>query len=733
MLVGLIGNPNCGKTALYNALSGKNCRIGNWPGVTVERHESPCSIDQCHFTLVDIPGCYSLSAGHDQSLDEQLAIECIQNEPCDLYINVIDAANLQRNLYLTMQLKELASRMIVVLNMVDVAEQKHIIIDTEALSVALGLPVVPMVATQKVGIEALREQVVSQLNSEEMERQGPTAEHPALQEAYTAISGIVEGLPVRILSLIEGDPYEMRKLSTTQQQAVEVVVKDLSQQLDEDRDIIIADFRYQCIASITETVQSNEHTVKQSSIDKLAMHRIWGVPFFLVVMYLLFYTTMTVGGCFQDFFVSVSSLIFIDGSNTLLTQLGVAAWIKAGICQGMGQGIVTTASFIPVLFTMFFTIAALEDSGYMVRAAFVMDRLMRAIGLPGKSFVALVIGFGCNVPAIMATRSLNSMRERILTTMMIPFMSCNARLTIYAVFTAAFFKTGAHLVVFALYIIGIVVAILTGWLWRYNYFPGPVHALVMELPEYHRPQFMMLCKISWKRLRAFLLRAGRLIVPLSAILTWMSMIDIQGHAVDMNASILADIGRYLTVFFTPIGIHSNNWPATVGLISGIAAKEVVIGTLNTLYSQSSIITHTLYLSDFLSGLYQAVMTIPHNMAHLFNMGGSEVIDESSVGRLKYYFSDNTTAFSYLLFILLYFPCLSTMAVMIREVGRFWALASLFWATLVAYSVATLFYQLTHLQTIYHLLFTLAGVILAFTFFFLLLSRLIRYHSAPTTR
>jgi ferrous iron transport protein B len=424
------------------------------------------------------------------------------------------------------------------------------------------------------------------------------------------------------------------------------------------------------------------------------------------MMYLLFVFSINIGGAFQDFFDIASQTIFVDGFAYWLNHLGAPMWLIALLANGIGKGINTTLTFIPVIGSMFLFLALLEDSGYMARAAFVIDRFMRALGLPGKAFVPMIVGFGCNVPAVMGARTLENKRDRILTIMMTPFMSCGARLAIFAVFTTAFFPVGGQNIVFALYLIGISMAILTGFLLRSTLLKGDPSPLVMELPQYHMPRMKTLLLHAWQRLKGFVYRAGCLIVPICVLLGALNALNLDGTLNTGEGdthSLLSMVGRFVTPLFAPMGIHADNWPATVGLVTGVLAKEVVIGTLNTLYSQMGQVAGVLHGADgfqLWTGLSQAVQSIPQNFGKISSVFANPMLAQAPISTLNQgvygvmyqRFDGQIGAFAYLLFVLLYFPCISTMAVMMRELHRGWSLFSGIWMTGVAYGTAVTFYQ-----------------------------------------
>lgn len=434
------------------------------------------------------------------------------------------------------------------------------------------------------------------------------------------------------------------------------------------------------------------------------LHRFFALPIFFVMMYLMFLFAINVGGAFQDFFDISTDTLFVQGTAWLLQQIHAPNWLIALLANGVGKGINTTLTFIPVIAAMFFFLSLLETSGYMARAAFVVDKAMRAMGLPGKSFVPMIVGFGCNVPAIMAARTLDSERDRLLTVMMSPFMSCSARLAIYAVFVAAFFPSGGQNVVFSLYLIGILMAVLTGFILRKSMLKGNASPLILELPAYHKPALKRLFKETFMRLRFFIVRAGKLIVPICVILGGLNAITLNGGINSGEAStqsLLSLMGQWITPLFAPMGIHQDNWPATVGLLTGMLAKEVVVGTLNSLYAQ---IGHVGEIAtahfDFVAGMKAALWSIPQNLAQLGSAllnpvlasAADNPVSQSVYGIMAQRFDGKIGAYAYLLFVLLYIPCVSTMAVIRQEANRRYMWISVVWSFVVAYIAAVSFYQ-----------------------------------------
>lgn len=705
--IALVGNPNCGKTTLFNALTGARQRVGNWPGVTVERKTGYFTEAGVTVEVVDLPGVYSLTLATDSAaIDECIACEYVLRHNADVVVNIVDASNLERHLYLTTQLLEMGVPVIVALNMMDVARGRQIHIDTAKLARDLGCPVVALEANKQTGLAGLRQHILRQHGARATPLLLP---YPAqIQQAMTRLMTPGDDKAWRAVRLLEDDAYARELAPATLLARVEQEKRDIQQALQEDADILIADTRYRYIQYLLSRSIFRSDFVQKTwtrRIDQVVLNRVLGVPIFLGVMYLLFLFAINIGGAFQDFFDISSQTIFVDGFTWLLNQVGSPAWLTALLANGLGKGINTTITFIPVIGALFLFLALLEDSGYMARAAFVIDRFMRMLGLPGKAFVPMIVGFGCNVPAVMAARTLENKRDRILTIMMSPFMSCGARLAIYAVFTTAFFPQGGQNVVFALYLIGILMAILTGFILRHTLLKGEPSPLVMELPAYHVPQMKSLLLHAWQRLKGFVFRAGKLIVPICMLIGVLNSLHIDGTLIVGEGdthSLLSMVGQWVTPIFAPMGVRADNWPATVGLVTGVLAKEVVVGTLNTLYAQIGHVSQVVNGDTFhlWAGLKAAVLSIPANFAQLSEAFSNPVLakapihslDQHAYGVMYERFDGQIGAFAYLLFVLLYFPCVSTTAAMLREVHRGWSVFSIVWMTGVAYGIAVLFYQ-----------------------------------------
>lgn len=726
-VIALVGNPNCGKTTLFNALTGANQRVGNWPGVTVERKEGLYRHQDQFFSIVDLPGIYSLDVEDAAiGLDEQVARDYLISNAADLVINIVDASNLERNLYLTTQILEMGLPMVVVLNMMDLAEKRELQIRPHELAQRLGCQVVPICATRHQTLSALKTTIQDAIA------------HPAIPSAYVAYPPLIETALSEILSLqdlahpstthrrwlaLELLQYEDHHQDTSPdlQRCIVQHRHRIHQVLGDDLDLLIADARYSWIHHIVQQVKTKGQTVQpylSDRIDRIVLSRALGIPIFLVVMYAMFLISINLGGAFIDFFDIAFGTIFIDGIAHGLTSISAPGWLIGLLADGVGGGIQTTATFIPQIGLLFICLSILEDSGYLARAAFVMDRFMRLVGLPGKSFVPMMVGFGCNIPGIMATRTLESRRDRLMTIMMNPFMSCGARLPVYALFCAAFFPRNGQNIVFMLYLLGVLAAVFTGLVLKHTLLKGEISPFIMELPPYHIPTLRGVLIRAWERLRSFIIRAGKMIVIMVVVLGLLNSVGTDGSVghQDSQTSMLSAVSRTITPVFAPMGIQSENWPATVGIFTGVFAKEVMVGSMDSLYTElaSQELGHEEDAPEDFSlwgGLGEAIASIPANLADLGNQildpVGMNIMDSSTdqtaaaeaqevhyttFGQMAQRFGSSTAAIAYLLFVLLYFPCVSATAAVFRETNLGWTIFVGLWTTGLAYWVAVLYYQ-----------------------------------------
>ena len=657
--IALVGNPNSGKSTLFNGLTGARQRIGNWPGVTVEKKTGSFANDGQTFEVIDLPGLYDLKQTDNTAADEQIVIEYLQSEAPDVLVNVVDASALARGLFLTTELRDLGIPLILCINMFDVAERNQIEINCKKLESTLKCKVIPMVASKNRGTNELLE----------------------------ALNTVSKSSDKATASKAKPTLVETMSNASTSSRFTEV-------------DRIFND-------TVDQNVPKN---TLSSRIDSVVLNRYLAFPIFLFVMYLMFLFTINVGSAFIDFFDVAGQALFVDQPRVWLEAIGTPGWLIALLCDGVGGGVQLVCTFIPVIAFLFLFLAALEDCGYMGRVAFILHRLMHQIGLPGKSFVPLIIGFGCNVPSVMGTRSLDNTPDRILTTIMAPYMSCGARLTVFALFAAAFFPSGGQNIIFGLYLFGIFIAVFSAWIVRKRLLPNAESSFLLDLPNYHLPTLRGVLTQTWFRLSSFLLRAGKAIVLVVVVLNFLNSIGTDGSYgnQDSENSVLSAIGKTITPAFAPMGIEEDNWPATVGIFTGAFAKEVVVGTLDALYSQPEEDQ-----SEFRIGeeMLAAFASIPANLSELGSAlgdplglgieqaesvsGAAEIhsVDINTIAAMQELFGNSASAFSYLVFILLYMPCVATIAAIYKEIGRFWAIFSTAWSVVIAYLAAVLSYQL----------------------------------------
>ncbi len=693
--IGLIGNPNCGKTTIFNALTGLKQPIGNWPGVTVEKKEGvaefPLSTD---VKIVDLPGVYSLTA---TSEDERATLEYVLKHEADLYVNIVDATALERNLYLTLVMCELRVPMVVVVSMMDVARHRNIAVNLDHLSEHLGVPVFGVNGNNPLDIRKLQKSLSSLLAE-------PKSLIPSLKLEYgneleaeidilaSCTIKTAEGLKVSprwvAIKALEGEPLVTKALIDYHDMAPEVIegaIERVTKVLADPPDIELAEARYGVITGLVrDVVQVRQSKMYFSEIiDRFVLNRFLGLPLFFLIMAGVFGLVSAMGGKPTEFFHHWGSAIFQYLPGLFATIAGAPDWAVA-VVMAVGGAFNILFSFIPVIFTMFLALAILEDSGYISRAAFLADRFMRALGLPGKSFVPLLVGFGCTVPAILATRMLESKRDRLLTVFMIPFMSCGAKLPVYAAFAGAFSPEHPWKLMLALYLVGIVLGTLVGFVLKKTLFRGNPAHFIMELPPYHLPRPRHFLRHALDNLVGFIWRAGKFIVPMMLILGLLNSFDIHGYArvndeVSSN-TLLSSIGRACTPVFEPIGVEKDNWEASVAIFTGLFAKESVIGTLNGLYSQSA-----------------ANKNCPVGEGWGDDFDGHRAAKHAEISErveLRNHFSKGFhQAFAFLLFILLYVPCVGATAVVFKEIGKLYGAIFVAYLTALGWSVATVYHAL----------------------------------------
>jgi len=716
--VALIGNPNCGKTTVFNLLTGAHQSVGNWPGVTVERKSGSLRAGDTEITIVDLPGVYSLRGGG--AVDEAIARDYVLGGKADLLLNIVDTSNLERQLGLTVEVLERGTPTVIVLNMMDEALRLGRNVDCERLSVTAGCVALPLVATRPGEranlVSVLREAIHSPVTP---------VSPPYPEEVETrvnALSGyLTDGSPeekrTRAARLIEGATEDSQAEDLAP--IVQSMRRTIAEATGESAEDLIADARFQFAQRLVERGLRQPGAPAPTwsdRIDGLVLNRYLGVPIFFAILYLLFVVSFSGGNIFLDFIDGMSHALFVSLPGWVLQSLHAPGWIVQLVATAAGGAVQLVLPFMaPVGFTFLF-LTLLEESGYMARGTFVMERFLRRIGLPGKTLVPMVVGFGCNVPAVMAARGIESPRDRLLVTMMQPFMSCSARLVIYMAFAAVFFRSYGGQVVFGLYVLGILVAVLTALLLGKTVLRGNPRPFMIDLPPYRVPTARALAISVWQRLRIYLWRVGRVIATATVVIYLLSSFAITAGGVrpttDPGASLLGTIGKAITPAFHPMGIRDDNWPATVGLLTGAVAKEVVIGTLNGAYSASQAAEAPDYVdADVPHEMLDALSTIPSNATALARnltdpLGLGNLSDasraaaysganESTLHALASHFTP-LSAIAYLIFVLLYIPCVSTMGAIRRETGSWrWTAYAIIWGIAAAYGLATVWFQLAH--------------------------------------
>ncbi|MEA4892354.1 MAG: ferrous iron transport protein B [Peptococcaceae bacterium] len=662
MIFALIGNQNSGKTTLFNQLTGANQHVGNFPGVTVERKEGQIR-RQKGLSIVDLPGIYSLSP---YTAEEVVTRDFLIKDRPDGIINIVDATNIERNLYLTLQLMELDIPVVLALNMMDEVRRGGGSIDIAKMESELRITVVPIAANKNEGVDALVEQAVKAVEKGPAQRRVDFCKGP-LHKCIHSIAHLVEfqarsrKIPVRFAAtkIVEGDE-PMRQslgLSESDLHIAEHIVTEMEEELHTDREAALADMRYEFIEELVKECVKKPTTsperIRSDKIDSILTHKLWSIPLFLGIMLTIFWLTFNVIGARLSDWMAIG-IDFVTGAfDRWLTAAAVAPWMHSLLIDGVFAGVGSVLSFLPNIVVLFFFLSLLEDSGYMARVAFVMDKLLRKIGLSGRSFVPMLIGFGCSVPAIMSTRVLASDRDRKMTIMLTPFISCSAKMPIYAVFTAAFFADNRPLILVSLYCLGIGVAIVAGLILSKTLFRGNSVPFVMELPVYRLPSAKSVTLHMWEKAKDFIVKAFSVIFVATIFIWFSSSFDLRFNLVDDSSqSLLAAIGRLAAPIFAPLGF--GDWRAATALVIGLTAKEAMISTLAILTGASD-------------------STLTASLTQMFTP---------------------ISAYSFLCFALLYMPCVAAMAATRREMGSLAAtLGVMAFQTATAWVVAFIMYRL----------------------------------------
>ncbi|ABK98423.1 ferrous iron transport protein B [Pelobacter propionicus] len=703
LTVAVAGNPNVGKSTLINAIAGTRLQVGNWPGVTVEKKEALFELDGLKIRLVDLPGTYSLSP---YTQEEIIARDFLVHEKPDLIVNVVDATNLERNLYLTVQLLELGIPLVMALNMSDEADAKGYRIDGDGIEQMMGIRVIPTSATRRTGLESLQKALGEYAEAPDSRRPRTLNYGDDMERALACIRehllllhpALVESFPERwlLLRLLEGDERVRADANLPASALPQEAFEHLRRAHGEDLEALLADVRYSLATGLArEVVQRTEQRNLEMTerIDRVVLNRFLGIPIFLVAMWLLFKLTFDLSSPFGDWIDAMTNGPFKRWAATLLGGIGAPDWTVSLVNDGIIAGVGFVLVFVPVIFAMMFFITFLEGSGYMARAAFVMDRAMHAIGLHGKSFIPMLLGFGCNVPGIYATRTLENPRDKVLTALLIPLMSCGARLPVYVLFAGVFFPDNSGTVIWSLYVLGILLAVLMGFIFKKTLFRGEAPMFIMELPPYRMPSFSSLCLHTWEKGKHFLYKAGTYILAVS-VLVWF-MLNLPWGVEQKRDSYLGKAGAAIAPIFEPAGFGT--WEASASLITGVIAKEIVVGTMGEVYTpkhEEKEETPTLgedlkeIVVSFAGAAKTAVTTL------LFIPGDEEPEeDHPSLRQALSAAFTPLSSYAFMAFVLLYMPCVIVGIAMRQEFGTWkWAGVGFLYQTVLAWVVAVIIYQ-----------------------------------------
>ncbi len=655
IVVGFAGNPNCGKTTLFNAFTGANLKVANWPGVTVERVEGETEYKGQRLKLIDLPGIYSLSS---YSIEEKVSRRCIMEENIDVIVNVVDASSLERNLYLTLQLLEMKKPVILALNMMDIVEERGMEIDLHRLPEMLGgIPVVPVSARKRTGLDVLLHAVVHHF--EEGPQDVVMQYHKEIEEKIAAVE---EKLSVHYGELVHSRWYAIKLLERDSEIEETYRKAILEKENNYEKEIIFQKYEY--IDEVVEETLVNRESKSQATdrIDTVLTHPVWGLPIFLGIMAGVFFLTFTIGDFLKGYF-ELGIEIFSDAVLHLLEVIHTSDWMISLVVDGIIAGVGGILTFLPNIFILFLALAFLEDSGYMARVAYVMDNIMSKMGLSGKAFLPMVLGFGCTVPAIMATRALEKEKDRKKTILVIPFMSCSARLPIYVLLAGCFFGKYAMLAAFSMYVIGLFMAILVSLIIGKIEKAQAENNLLIELPEYKTPNMRTIGVYVWEKVKDYLTKAGTTIFVASIVLWFLLNFNFHGLTTDVAQSFGAIIGRFLVPVLAPAGLGM--WQIGVALISGISAKEVVVSSFSVLFG----------IGNINSAVGMAEMT--------------QVLEQSGFGALN--------AYCLMLFCLLYVPCAATIGTIRKETHSWkWTFGMIGFQLILAWGVALVVYQIGRL-------------------------------------
>lgn len=655
--VAFIGNPNCGKTTLFNAYTGAKLKVANWPGVTVEKKEGSFKYQNERFKLVDLPGIYSLTS---YTMEEKLSRQYILEDEVDVIVDVADASSLERNLYLALQLIELGKPVVLALNMMDIVEERGMEIDTNMLSHMLGISSIPVSARKKTGLDKLMDAVANHRDQKHMDNESKEYVVEYTEDIEHKINKIANRLIEKYPDIINPRWHAIKFVEMDEEiiGKYEIHFKDI---VDRSYETDIINQKYDFIEKVIDKclINKSEKAQVTDKVDQVLTHRILGLPIFLGIMALVFFLTFTVGDSIKGLFETGLDW-FSGGALSLLQGMHVNATLTSLIVDGIIAGVGGILTFLPNIFILFLALAFLEDSGYMARVAYVMDSLMGKIGLSGRAFIPMLLGFGCSVPAIMASRTLEDPKDRLKTILITPFMSCSARLPIYVLFSQMFFAKHAMLVAYSMYLIGLVVAITVALIMNLISKQKDIHNLLIELPEYKAPNMRTISIYVWDKVKDYLARAGTVIFVASIIMWLILNLGPNGMVSDMSQSFGASIGKGLEPIFSPVGL--GHWQIVLALIAGIAAKEVVVSSVSVLYGVGNI--------------------------------SSAVGMKTMAGMLGAVGFTALNAYSLMVFCLLYVPCAAAIATVKKETNSWkWTVFAVLFQLAVAYIVSMLIYQI----------------------------------------
>lgn len=709
--ISLVGNPNSGKSTIFNLLTGKNQKTGNWSGVTIDKKSGFFEKEHKKYQLIDLPGIYSLDSAISKSEDEKITRKNIIENQSKIFINIIDASNLEKSLFLTTELIDLEQPMILVLNKIDLARKNNIFIDTQRLSGILGLKIIKMDAQNEQNIVELKNAITDICQQKDLAIR-KVEFNQKITQSIDVLSKKKDLNRWQILEYLKNFEVNLDSKSNFTIDEIKVIQQNSGQKIDFN---LIND-RYKFINKILISILRKDSIFKHKisdKVDEVIMNPWVGIIVFLSTLYLMFFFTINIGGAFVDFFDILSGSIFVDFTKKIFTFLNFPHEIIIILSHGVGGAIQTLCNFIPIIFFLYLFLNFLENTGYMTRLSFISRRFTRLAGLPDKSFISLAMGFGCTVPAIMSTRTMQNFKHRIITIFMLPFVSCGAKMPIYILFATSFFPENGQNIIFLLYLTGLILAILTGIILNKGFVKSDVGSMILDLPPFSIPKFGLIINESYLKVKNFIFGTGKTLIPIIVTLTVLNSFGTDFSFQKNNEnSALSNLAKAATPIFHPMGIKDDNWQAVVGIFTGMFAKEVLVGTLDNLYRDDSFVKESKY--SFISDVKSSFIVLGNNLINLSNQvfdpiginidkitdleneSYKQKVEIATFRTMRQKFDGKIGAFSFLLFILLYAPCMTALATSKKEVGKKWTILSAIWSTGIAYIIASMFYQIATL-------------------------------------